>query len=216
MNLMLALTLFSSPYNISLEYSITLTYVFIQSLNSTGLFSSVIKKAKKTSKANCMDLTFVLLHENSSNKCVAFKYFMSYFGFERSDLVMQNYVVISGLQASLKSSNPTHSILFDNFKLCWPFCFPAQGFAFHDNLTILVPLSQSKRWHFRTHVTLLCIFIFSIVSVEQSGQREYLLLECCDLRWTQSGKRWEWPRGKTGLRRTGYNSIFVLKFFLGS
>lgn len=50
MNLTLALTLFSSAYSISLKYNITLTYVFIQSLNSTGLFSSVIKKAKKTSK----------------------------------------------------------------------------------------------------------------------------------------------------------------------
>lgn len=140
-----------------------------------------------------MDLTFVLLHENSSNKCVALKYFTSYFGFERSDLVMQNYVVISGLQTSLKSSNPTHSILFDNFKLLWPFCFPTQSFAFHDNLTILVPLSQSKRWHFRAHVTsrlvLLCIFIFSTVSVEQSGQSESPLLAGCDLRWTQNNKR---------------------------
>lgn len=59
-----------------------------------------------------MDLTFALLHENSSNKCVAFKYFMSYFVFERSDLVMQNYVVISGVQTSLKSSNPTHNIVW--------------------------------------------------------------------------------------------------------
>lgn len=50
MNLTLALTLFSSAYSISLEYNITLTYVFIQSLNSTGLFSSVIKKAKKPAK----------------------------------------------------------------------------------------------------------------------------------------------------------------------
>lgn len=50
MNLTLALTLFSSPYSISLEYNITLTYVFTQSLNSTGLFSSVIKKAKKPAK----------------------------------------------------------------------------------------------------------------------------------------------------------------------
>lgn len=50
MNLTLALTLFSSTYSVSLEYNITLTYVFIQSLNSTGLFSSAIKKEKKTAK----------------------------------------------------------------------------------------------------------------------------------------------------------------------
>lgn len=96
-----------------------------------------------------MDLTFALLHENSSNKCVAFKYFMSYFGFERSDLVMQNYVVISSVQTSLKSSNPTHNILFDNFKLHWSFCFSAQGFAFHDNLTILVPSVSVKETTFQ-------------------------------------------------------------------
>lgn len=49
MNLTLALTLFSSAYSISLEYNSILIYVFIQSLNSTdstGLFSSVIKKEK--------------------------------------------------------------------------------------------------------------------------------------------------------------------------
>lgn len=63
MNLTLALTLFSSAYSISLEYNSTLTYVFIQSLNSTGFFSSVIKK-QKNSKANCMDLTFVLHQTN--------------------------------------------------------------------------------------------------------------------------------------------------------
>lgn len=53
-----------------------------------------------------MDLTFPLLHANSSNKFVAFKYFTSYFGFERSNLVMQNYVVISGLQTNVHKPKP--------------------------------------------------------------------------------------------------------------
>lgn len=153
MNLTLALTLFSSTYSVSLECNITLTYVFIQSLNSTGLFSSAIKKEKKTCKANCMDLTFALLHENPSNKFVAFKYFMSYFGFERSDLVMQNYVVISGLQTNLKKPEPkpkpAQTTLFDNFKLHWPLCFPTQGFAFPDNLTILVHSVSVKEMTFQ-------------------------------------------------------------------
>lgn len=86
---------------------------------------------------------------NSSNKFVAFKYFTSYFGFETSDLVMQNDVVTSGLQTSLKSSNPTHNILFDNFKLHQPFCFPTQGFAFHDNLTVLVLSVSVKEMTFQ-------------------------------------------------------------------
>lgn len=102
MSLTLALILLSAAYSISLEYSITLTYVFIQSWNSTGLFSSVIKKSNKSSKANCMFLTFALLAENSSSKIVAFKSFTSYFGSERSDLMMQNYVNTSGL---LKQKN---------------------------------------------------------------------------------------------------------------
>lgn len=101
MSLTLALALFSAAYSISLEYSITLTYVFIQSRNSTGLFSSVIKKSNKSSKANCMVLTSALLAQNSSNRIVVFKPFTSYFGSERSGLMMQNYMNTSGLQTNL-------------------------------------------------------------------------------------------------------------------
>lgn len=102
MSLTLALTLFSAVYSISLDCGVTLTYVFIQLWNSTGLFSSVIKKSNKSSKANCMVLTFALLDENSSNKTTAYKSFASCFGSERSDLMIQNYVNASGLQRNLE------------------------------------------------------------------------------------------------------------------
>jgi len=112
MSLTLALSLFSAAYGISLEYSITLTYVFIQSWISTGLFSSVIKKSNKSSKANCMVLTFALLAENLSNKIVAFKFVTSNFGSERSDTKMQNYVNTSGLQTDLKNTqHQTYSLI---------------------------------------------------------------------------------------------------------
>lgn len=139
-----------------------------------------------------MDLTFVLLHENSSNKCVAFKYFMSYFGFERFDLVMQNYVVICGLQTSLKSSSPSQSILFDNFKLHWLFCFPTQSFSFHDNLTILVPLSQSEMACQNTCDQQVVIAVYFYIQHCVCGtirHSESSLLAGCDLRWTQNNKR---------------------------
>lgn len=60
-----------------------------------------------------MVLTFALLDENSSNKIVAFKSFMSYFGSERSDLMMQNCVNTSGLQTNLKKNpkpKPKHIV----------------------------------------------------------------------------------------------------------
>lgn len=177
MSLKLALTLFSAVYSVSLEYSITLTYVFIQSWNSTGLFSFVITKS---SKANCTVLTFALLAENSSNKIVAFKSFMSYFGSGRSDLMMQNYVNTSGLQTNLrKKKTQAPNILLDNLKLHWPFTFPRLRALLSMIFDFWSPLSQSKRWHFITHVTtkllLLYIFIFSIVSVGQSEQSKSLL-----------------------------------------
>lgn len=61
-----------------------------------------------------MLLTFALLAENSSNKIVAFKSFMSYFGSEMSDLMMQNYVNTSGLQkkSEKKKTKPDQNIVW--------------------------------------------------------------------------------------------------------
>lgn len=48
-----------------------------------------------------MVLTSALLAQNSSNRIVVFKPFTSYFGSERSGLMMQNYMNTSGLQTNL-------------------------------------------------------------------------------------------------------------------
>lgn len=167
------------------------------------------KKSHKSSKANCMLLTFALLAENSSNKIMAFKSFMSYFGFERSDLMMQNYVNTPGLQTNLKKPwTQTPNTLFDNFKLHWSFAFP----RLRALLSMMIfhfwsPLPQSKRWHFITHVTtkllLLYNFIFSIVSVGQSGQSKSLLQAYYNLRWTRYSGRLEWAKGKNWLKKKG-------------
>lgn len=50
------------------------------------------KESNKRSKANGMFLTFAFLAENSWNKTMAFKSFLSYFGSERFGLVMRNYM----------------------------------------------------------------------------------------------------------------------------
>lgn len=60
-----------------------------------------------------MVLTFALLAENSSNKIVAFKSFTSYFGSERSDLMMQSHVNTSCLETNLKKKpkpKPKHIV----------------------------------------------------------------------------------------------------------
>lgn len=142
MSLKLALTLFSAVYSVSLEYSITLTYVFIQSWNSTGLFSFVITKS---SKANCTVLTFALLAENSSNKIVAFKSFMSYFGSGRSDLMMQNYVNTSGLQTNLrKKKHKPQTYCLITWSYTGPSLFLDSGLCFPWSL-ISGPLCLSQR-----------------------------------------------------------------------